>query len=89
MTPLRRKMTEEFQVRHYAAWTQKSCLLCVARFAQHFGQSVGTKTEKRPASAGLAAASNPFQETAGATQQQKCVIEIFRARRGFGCDGVG
>ena len=58
MTPLRRKMIEEFQIRHYAAGTQKSYLHCVARFAQHFGQSVGTRKEKRPASAGLAAASN-------------------------------
>jgi hypothetical protein len=31
MTPLRRKMIEEFQTRHYA------------RFAQHLGQSVGTE----------------------------------------------
>ncbi len=39
MTPLRRKMIEEFQIRHYAAGTQKSYLHCVSRFAQHFGRS--------------------------------------------------
>jgi hypothetical protein len=81
MTPLRRKMIEEFQIRHYAHETQKSYLHCVARFAQHFGQSVGTK--------GRAASKCGTGRTAGATQQQKCVIEIFRARRGFGRDGVG
>jgi hypothetical protein len=58
MTPLRRRMIEEFQIRHFAAGTQKSYLHCVARFAQHFGQSVGTKKGERPANAGLAAASN-------------------------------
>ncbi len=39
MTPLRRKMIEEFQIRHYAPGTQKGYLHCVARFAQHFGRS--------------------------------------------------
>ena len=39
MTPLRRKMIEDFQIRHFAAGTQKSYLHCVARFAQHFGRS--------------------------------------------------
>ncbi len=39
MTPLRRKMIEEFQIRRYAAGTQKSYLHCVSRFAKHFGRS--------------------------------------------------
>ncbi len=39
MTPLRRKMIEEFQIRRYAAGTQRNYLHCVARFAQHFGRS--------------------------------------------------
>ena len=39
MTPLRRRMIEEFQIRHYADGTQKSYLHCVSRFAQHFGRS--------------------------------------------------
>jgi integrase/recombinase XerD len=39
MTPLRRRMIEELQVRQYAIGTQKSYLHCVARFAQHFGRS--------------------------------------------------
>ncbi len=39
MTALRRKMIEDFQIRHFAAGTQKSYLHCVARFAQHFGRS--------------------------------------------------
>ena len=43
MTPLRRKMIEEFQIRRYSAATQKNYLHCVARFAQHFGRSVGTE----------------------------------------------
>ena len=43
MTPLRRKMIEDFQIPHYAAGTQKGYLHCVARFAQRFGQSVGTE----------------------------------------------
>ncbi len=29
MTPLRRRMIEEFQIRHYAPGTQKSYLHCV------------------------------------------------------------
>jgi len=43
MTPLRRKMVEEFQIRYDAAGTQKNYLHNVARFAQHLGQSVGTE----------------------------------------------
>lgn len=39
MTPLRRRMIEEFQIRHYAPGTQKSYLHCVSRFAQHFNRS--------------------------------------------------
>ncbi len=39
MTQLRRKMIEEFQIRCYAAGTQKNYLHCVSRFAQHFGRS--------------------------------------------------
>jgi site-specific recombinase XerD len=39
MTPLRRRMIEEFQIRRFALGTQKGYLHCVARFAQHFGRS--------------------------------------------------
>jgi site-specific recombinase XerD len=39
MTPLRRKMIEDLQIREYAPSTQKGYLWCVARFAQHFGRS--------------------------------------------------
>ena len=39
MTPLRRRMIEEFQIRHFAPGTQKTYLHCVSRFAQHFGRS--------------------------------------------------
>ena len=39
MTPLRRKMIEDLQIRQYAPGTQKGYLWCVARFAQHFGRS--------------------------------------------------
>src|SRR5882672_2766805 len=39
MTPLRRKMIEDFQIRRFAAGTQKSYLHCVTRLAQHFGRS--------------------------------------------------
>jgi hypothetical protein len=38
MTPLRRKMIEEFQIRRHAAATQKNYLDCVSRFAQGFGR---------------------------------------------------
>lgn len=63
MTPLRRKMIEEFQIRHYAAGTQRSYLHCVTRFAQHFGRSP-VQTGKRPAGTGLAAPLN-HHEVAG------------------------
>ena len=43
MTPLRRRMIEDFQIRHFAPETQKNFLHCISQFAQHFGQSVGTE----------------------------------------------
>ena len=42
MTPLRRRMIEEFQIRRYAPGTQQSYLNRVSRFAQHFSRSPGT-----------------------------------------------
>jgi len=39
MTPLRRKMIEELQIRGFAPGTQKGYLSCVAKFARHFGRS--------------------------------------------------
>jgi hypothetical protein len=39
MTPLRRKMIEELQIRRFAPGTQKGYLSCVAKFARHFGRS--------------------------------------------------
>jgi site-specific recombinase XerD len=39
MTPLRRKMIEELQIRHFALCTQKSYLSLVTRFARHYGRS--------------------------------------------------
>ena len=39
MTPLRRRMIEDLQVRNFAASTQDNYVRCVARFARHFGCS--------------------------------------------------
>ena len=39
MTPLRRRMIEDFQIRHFAPGTQKNYLHCISQFAQHFGRS--------------------------------------------------
>jgi integrase/recombinase XerD len=39
MTPLRRKMIEELQIRHFAPSTQKNYLSLVAQFARHYGRS--------------------------------------------------
>jgi len=39
MTPLRRKMIEDLQIRHFATSTQKNYLYLVTQFAQHFGRS--------------------------------------------------
>jgi hypothetical protein len=43
MTPLRRRLIEDFQIRHFAPGTQKNYLHCISRFAQHFGRSLGTE----------------------------------------------
>jgi len=39
MTPLRRRMIEDLQVRNFAPSTQDNYIRSVARFAQHFGCS--------------------------------------------------
>ena len=39
MTPLRRRMIEDMQVRNLAPLTQTAYLQQVSRFARHFGQS--------------------------------------------------
>ena len=39
MTPLRRRMIEDLQVRNFAPSTQHNYIHSVARFAQHFGRS--------------------------------------------------
>ncbi len=39
MTPLRRKMIEDLQIRHFAPATQKNYLHLVTQFARHFGRS--------------------------------------------------
>lgn len=39
MTPLRLRMTEDMQVRHFSPRTQSAYLQQVSRFARHFGQS--------------------------------------------------
>ena len=39
MTPLRRRMIEDLQIRHFAPSTQKNYLSLVTRFARHYGRS--------------------------------------------------
>ena len=39
MTPLRRRMIEDMQVRNLSPHTQRAYLETVARFARHFGRS--------------------------------------------------
>ena len=39
MTPLRRRMIEDMQVRNLAAHTQRSYLQQISQFARHFGKS--------------------------------------------------
>ena len=39
MTPLRRRMLEDMQVRQLALSTQRMYVSAVARFARHFGRS--------------------------------------------------
>jgi integrase/recombinase XerD len=39
MTPLRQRMSEEMQVRHFSPRTQQAYLAAVTRFAKHFGRS--------------------------------------------------
>ena len=39
MTPLRLRMTEDMQVRHFSPRTQDAYLQQVSLFARHFGQS--------------------------------------------------
>jgi site-specific recombinase XerD len=39
MTPLRQRMREDMQLRHFSLRTQEAYLAAVSRFAQHFGQS--------------------------------------------------
>jgi integrase/recombinase XerD len=39
MTPLRQRMSEDMQLRHYSPRTQEAYLAAVSRFAKHFGQS--------------------------------------------------
>jgi integrase/recombinase XerD len=39
MTPLRQRMSEDMQLRHFSPRTQEAYLAAVARFAQHFGRS--------------------------------------------------
>ena len=39
MTPLRRRMIEDMQVRNLSSDTQRNYLYAIARFARHFGAS--------------------------------------------------
>jgi integrase/recombinase XerD len=39
MTPLRQRMSEDMQLRHFSPRTQEAYLAAVTRFAQHFGRS--------------------------------------------------
>lgn len=39
MTPLRRRMIEDMQVRNLAPYTQRSYLQQISQFARHFGKS--------------------------------------------------
>ena len=39
MTPLRQRMLEDMQLRHYSAHTMRASLHCVANFARHFRTS--------------------------------------------------
>ena len=39
MTPLRQRMLEDMQIRHFSPHTPRLYLAAVARFAQHFSRS--------------------------------------------------